>query len=166
MKWAYQLCWWPSFTALLRAWRSTSVLLCEADGSRRQEGTTNMTDRKKAMSKKPPPIKVYCRSEDRAVLRDKARSTGMSQSKYLLQVGLGYPVRSIVDHQQVEELFRINGDLGRLGGLLKLWLSEDTRVAGVGVTTIRTVLKRIEHTQGLMVHIIRQIVQPKAKPIF
>lgn len=125
-----------------------------------------MTDITKKTSHKPPHIKVYCRTEERTALKNKANATGMSRSKYLLHVGLGYPVRSIVDHQQVEELVRINGDLGRLGGLLKLWLSEDTRVAGVGGSAIRAALKRIEQTQGEMVHVIRQIVQPKAKPNF
>jgi hypothetical protein len=46
-------------------------------------------------------------------------------------------VRGIVDHKQVEELARINGDLGRLGGLLKLWLTNDARTAQFGESTIR-----------------------------
>jgi hypothetical protein len=46
-------------------------------------------------------------------------------STYLMRVGLGYPVKSVLDNKRVEELCRINGDLGRLGGLLKLWLTDD-----------------------------------------
>jgi hypothetical protein len=52
-------------------------------------------------------------------------------STFLLNVGIGYQVRGIVDNKQVEELARINGDLGRLGGLLKLWLTDDARLASV-----------------------------------
>lgn len=44
------------------------------------------------------------------------------------------------------DLARINGDLGRLGGLLKLWLTNDARVAQFGESTIRAVLSRIEDT--------------------
>jgi mobilization protein NikA len=43
-----------------------------------------------------------------------ANAAGLSLSTYLLNVGIGYEIRSIVDHKQVEELARINGDLGRL----------------------------------------------------
>lgn len=109
-----------------------------------------------------PHIKVYCRPEIREALGKKAKATGLSRSTYLLQVGMGYPIRSMVDHQQVEELARINGDLGRLGGLLKLWLTQDLRVDGVGDSAIRAALRRIESTQSQMVHIIRRIVRPKS----
>ena len=37
---------------------------------------------------------------------------------------MGYQVDSIVDIKQVNELSRVNADLGRLGGLLKLWLAK------------------------------------------
>lgn len=40
---------------------------------------------------------------------------------------MGYQVESIVDIEQVVELSRVNADLGRLGGLLKLWLANDPR---------------------------------------
>jgi hypothetical protein len=30
----------------------------------------------------------------------------------------------VVDRDQVDAMLRINGDLGRLGGLLKFWLSD------------------------------------------
>lgn len=37
----------------------------------------------------------------------------------LRKVGMGYEVDAWVDIEQVKELSRVNGDLGRLGGLLK-----------------------------------------------
>ena len=57
---------------------------------------------------------------------------------------MGYPIRSIVDHHQVEELVKINGDLGRLGGLLKLWLSNGKPAPGIDARTIRETLKKID----------------------
>jgi hypothetical protein len=55
-------------------------------------------------------------------------------------------------------LARINGDLGRLGGLLKLWLTDDPRTARFGESTIRAVLARIEDTQSKMHEVMRAVV--------
>ena len=61
-----------------------------------------------------PPIKVYCLPEEKQRIEANAAATGLSTSAYLLKVGLGHRVRGILDHQRVEELACINGDLGRL----------------------------------------------------
>jgi hypothetical protein len=58
------------------------------------------------------PIKVYCLPEERRQIEAKANAAGLSLSAYLVNVGIGYEIRGIVDHKQVEELARINGDLG------------------------------------------------------
>jgi hypothetical protein len=60
------------------------------------------------------------------------------------------------------ELARINGDLGRLGGLLKLWLTNDARTAQFGESTLRAVLARIEDTQNKMLEIMKTVVMPRA----
>ena len=73
-----------------------------------------------------------------------------------------YQVRGIVDNKQVEELARINGDLGRLGGLLKLWLTNDARTAQFGESTIRAVLSRIEATQDRMIGVMHDVVRPRS----
>jgi hypothetical protein len=109
------------------------------------------------------PIKVYCLPAERAELKSLARAANQSVSTYLLNVGLGYEVRGVVDHRQVEELARINGDLGRLGGLLKLWLTNDERTAQFGESTIRTLLARIESTQTDMQAAIRAVVLPNKR---
>ena len=48
----------------------------------------------------------------------------MSRSGYLRALGLNTPIRSVVDLKAVADLCRINGGLGRVAGLLKLWLLE------------------------------------------
>ena len=70
-------------------------------------------------------------------------------------------MHGMVDYKQVEELARINGDLGRLGGLLKLWLTDDERTAQFGKATIRAVLSRIEATQNQMIDLINRVITPK-----
>ena len=108
-------------------------------------------------------MKVYCSPAARAALEAKAKTAGMSLSAYLRAVGAGYPVKSLLDHHRVEELVRINGDLGRLGGLLKLWLTDDERTRAFGVSTVRALLGKIENTQAQMVDVMRQVVVPKGR---
>jgi len=117
----------------------------------------------KLAKKRPPrrPIKVYCRPAERAALEGKARAAGMGVSAYLAAVGAGYPVKSLIDHQRVEEMMRIDGNLGRLGGLLKLWLSDDSRTRHFQASTVRALLHKIEACQDEMLAVMRQVVVPK-----
>jgi len=48
------------------------------------------------------------------------RHAGLSVSAYLRAAGLHHPIRSVLDHQAVCDLAKVNGDQGQLGGLLKL----------------------------------------------
>ena len=82
-------------------------------------------------------------------------------SNYLRRVDLSYGVKHVFDNRHVQELAKINGDLGRLGGPLKLWLTDDPRTAGFGEPTIRAVLSKIEHTQDEMLDVMRCIVMPR-----
>jgi hypothetical protein len=107
-----------------------------------------------------PPVKVYCLPDERAQLQANATAARKSVSNYLLNTGLGYQVRGARDHQYVEELIRVNGDLGRLGGLFKLWLTNDERTAGFGESTIRALLGKVEATQDELRDVIRSVVVP------
>jgi hypothetical protein len=121
-----------------------------------------MRDQKKTR-KESPPIKVYCLPEERVQIEANAKAAGMSLSAFLLTVGQGYKVTGIVDFEQVRELARINGDLGRLGGLLKLWLTNDRRTVQFGESTIRALLSRIESTQDEMGQVMKSVVRPRAE---
>ena len=112
--------------------------------------------------KNSSPVKVYCLPDERTALASLADAANLSLSSYLLNVGLGYRVEGILDYRAVEELARINGDLGRLGGLLKLWLTNDERTKDFGESTIRAVLSKIEDTQAMMHEVMRSIVLPKS----
>lgn len=111
---------------------------------------------------KSSPIKVYCLPSERNNIEENARRVGLSMSSFLLQIGQGYEVTGIVDYVQVQELAKINGDLGRLGGLLKLWLTDDAKAAQIGAPIIAAMLKRIEKNQDDMAVVMRKIVRPKA----
>lgn len=91
----------------------------------------------------------------------KPKKCGLSISEYLKKLGLGYEPTSIMDNQKVNELAKINGDLGRLGGLLKLWLSDDRRAAHFDKKTINGLLKDIEETRTQMTGIMMKIINSK-----
>ena len=90
------------------------------------------------------PIKVYCLPEEKAVIAQNAAQAGKSVSSFLLAVGQGYKVSGVVDYEMVRELAKVNGDLGRLGGLLKLWLTNDEKTLEFGCDTILAVLRKIQ----------------------
>ena len=89
-------------------------------------------------------------------IRTKARDTGLSVARYMRQVSLGYLVPSAIDNQQVEELLRINGDLGRVGALLKMWLTNDVRLKITSKAEIEATLVTIRTTQNDMMDAIME----------
>jgi len=117
---------------------------------------------KKPTRKGSTPIVVRVTPDEKAVIESLAKQTGHSTSAYLRLLGQGYVPKSIVDHGKVMELARINGDLGRLGGLLKLWLTNDARTAQFGESTLRAALARIEDTKNKMLEIMKTVVMPRA----
>lgn len=69
-------------------------------------------------------IKVFVSSEEWDELVARSDQSGMSLSSYLRAAGLNHPVRSVYDLRAVADLGKVNGDLGRVAGLLKLWLAD------------------------------------------
>ncbi len=63
---------------------------------------------------------------------------------------LGYQVEGVVDQKAVLDIVRVNGDLGRLGWLLKLWLTGDERRPA------------LEQQQGIMT-LIREIAEIQSR---
>lgn len=122
----------------------------------------NMPTNGTAATRKHKQLRVPVSPEEEDEIKRLAGAAGLSVAAYLRGVGLGYKVTGILDNRRVEELARINGDLGRLGGLLKLWLTNDERTKAFGEPTIRAVLSKIEDTQAMMHDVIREIVIPKA----
>ena len=121
-----------------------------------------MNDEKPVTRKGSLPIKVYCLPAERDAISANARAAGMSLSSFLLAIGQGYRVTGVTDYERVRELARINGDLGRLGGLLKLWLTDDEKTAAFDKATILRLLARIEATQEEMSVVMKRIVRPRA----
>lgn len=66
---------------------------------------------------------------------------------YLRALGLNTPIRSVVDLVAVADLAKVNGDLGRVAGLLKLWLAEK-RGQGANVIDVESVMVEFRELQA------------------
>lgn len=122
-----------------------------------------MDDEKSTARRRLRHLRVPVFADEEAQIKRQAAAAGRSVAAYLRSVGLGYQVRGILDNKRVEDLARINGDLGRLGGLLKLWLTNDPRTEQFGEATIRALLSKIEDTQATMHEVMRKVVIPRAE---
>lgn len=75
----------------------------------------------------------------------------MSMSLYLRNVGIGYHIKGTIDWDLVLKLAKINGNQGRLGGLLKSLLTNSEKLGSHDPDQMRRVihgvLERIVRTQ-------------------
>ena len=94
---------------------------------------------------------------EEAEIKTKATDAGLPVAEYLRNLGLGYQVPSIVDSRQADSLLKINGDLGRLGGLIKLWLTNDKRTKLIGKSQLHMTLDSIRNTQSTMLDVIMKL---------
>ncbi|MGI2002090.1 conjugal transfer transcriptional regulator TraJ [Shewanella frigidimarina] len=116
---------------------------------------------KKVTRRSSTPLKVYCLPDERAVIEENAKAAGKSVSAFLLAVGQGYKITGVVDAKEVREMAKISGDLGRLGGLLKWWLTDDVKTAKFTPETIRAVLSKIDDSQLELGSIMSKVIRPR-----
>jgi hypothetical protein len=87
------------------------------------------------------PIKVWVKPAEKAAIEAKADAHSLSASAFLRQLGLALPVQSTVDQRAVLELVKINADLGRLGGLIKMWLTSNESLESLGAQALHRKLE-------------------------
>lgn len=95
-------------------------------------------------------LQVIVTDAERAEIKARAAAASLSVSAYLRAAGMGATFRSAAaNHEQVAALAKVNADQGRLGGLLKLWLSE-RQGQGASAREVRALLDRIGELQGAL----------------
>ena len=109
--------------------------------------------------RKGPRISVWLLPDEKAAIQGKAKAHSMSDSAYLRALGLDFPVKSTLDQEAIMELAKVNGDLGRLGGLLKLWLTNRDRA--INEERVRSLMGQLERTQALLLTKVESLA---AKP--
>ena len=90
-------------------------------------------------------IYVWVKEDEKEQIESNAKACNKSASSFLRDLGMGYVPKSMIDHDAVGDLMQLNGDLGRLGGLLKMWLTndEDFRGREGEMLEVTTLLSRI-----------------------
>ncbi len=102
-------------------------------------------------------LRVPVLPKEEIQIKANAVQAGLSVAEYLRRISLGYPLQSVIDKEHVIQLAKINADLGRLGGLLKLWLTQDKRVAHFDHATIMTLLRNIRGLQDSMYQVVKKL---------
>lgn len=102
-----------------------------------------------------PHIKVWLLPSEKAAIQAKASAHTLSDSAYLRTLGLNMPIRSTVDQEAILELAKINGDLGRLGGLLRMWLTNRDRA--INEDRITALMADLEATQAVLLERVQDL---------
>lgn len=75
-------------------------------------------------TKRVPGISIKLNAAEKETIEEKAKAHSLRPSTYLRNLGLNYPIKVSVDQTAVKDLLKVNADLGRLGGLFKMWLGD------------------------------------------
>jgi hypothetical protein len=119
----------------------------------------------KITRKTAPQLRVPVLPEEERAIRAQASAAGLPVAAFLRNAALGYPIHGILDHREVAELARINGDQGRLGGLLKLWLTNDEKIGAFDdpralrqrISGLLTQIIAVQNElQSIMARVVRQ----------
>ncbi len=102
------------------------------------------------------PLKAFVSPAERLAIEAKAKEAGLTVSAYLRAAALGLKVESTRDHEAILALIKLNADQGRLGGLLKLWLSSRPE-EGASSFEVRRLLHQIEALQAKLGSLINRI---------
>lgn len=106
-----------------------------------------MVDIKKKNELKDKQINFRISKKDRDEISLNAQKCNLSVGEYLRLLGMGYTPKSNVNLLAINDMLSINADLGRLGGLLKLWLTDDSKLGYYSEFGIRHLLRKIEFTR-------------------
>lgn len=95
------------------------------------------------------PIKVFVTDDEKAELSRRAASCGLSNAAFMRAAGLNHPVKARADLEAIRELVKLNADLGRVAGLLKLWLAERRGEGAKPIEVERLMIEFRELQQGI-----------------
>ena len=101
-------------------------------------------------------MKVFVTDDERARIEERAKAAGLSVSAYLRTAGLA--IRSSPSWTMRRSWIwpSVNGDQGRLGGLLKLWLV-DRPGQGRSEIEVRRLLERIGELQSRLAEVVGRV---------
>ncbi len=106
-------------------------------------------------------LRVPVYPDEKKIIEENAASACLPVAVFLRNLALGYVIKSKLDNKLIFDLIKVNADLGRLGGLLKLWLTDDEKLATYNKVqleaTIHGALDMILKNQEEMSDLIKSI---------
>jgi len=106
-------------------------------------------------------LRVPVLPSEEAIIKENAAKACLTVAEYLRRLSLGHVIKSTLDSQYVLQIVKVNADQGRLGGLLKLWLTDDAKLSACGTQftsgMVRALLKRIEANQNEMLRLVQAL---------
>lgn len=102
-------------------------------------------------------LRVVVNDEEKDAIERAAADCSTSVSSYLRNLGLGYIPPSKIDKTHILELAKINGDQGRLGGLLKMWLTNEERQEKVISGQVKLLIEQIEKAQDELLRVVKKL---------
>ena len=118
------------------------------------------------MQKKPSrqrvkQLQVPVLATEAEAIKSNAAKFGLPVAAYLRTLGLNHQPKTILDSKAVIVLAKVNGDLGRLGGLLKMFLTNDEKLKLLGkeevAAKIHALLDDMQTTQGLLLETVNKV---------
>ena len=103
-------------------------------------------------------ISVRVNESELAEITEKAKMYGILPSEFLRNLSLNYPVNSKVDKWAFKELSDSRADLGRIGGLLKMWLNSESRKPGLDEREVINLLAQIKESQDFLTLCAKKLV--------
>lgn len=132
-----------------------------------EQGATDLAARPRK-PKRAKDLRVPVLPEEAAAIQRNAQAVGLTVAAYLRALGTGYEPRPVIDRDRVVDLLKVNADLGRLGGLLKLWLTNDEKLQafdrGQMRAAIHSALRRIDENQGAVRDAVRRVLREADRP--
>ena len=84
---------------------------------------TTSTAKTARRRRRPSLLQIRVSEAELSAIIASASACGLNRTEYLRRIGMGYAPASKLDQVAMRDLCKIIGDIGRLGGLLKLWMS-------------------------------------------
>ena len=91
-------------------------------------------------------------------IQEKAKISGLSMSAFLQALALNQKVRSVLDLHAVTDIVKVNGDLGRVAGLLKLWMLEK-RGQGASAHSVEVLMNGFRLLQKKMMDLMSKALK-------
>jgi len=96
--------------------------------------------------RRPELIQVRVTQEEKEMIKQRAGScAGSTMAHYLRSLGLGLRVKTKADLGVAHQLIKLSADMGRVGGLIKLFIAERKgRTSAADFDVMNYYIKRLE----------------------